>query len=496
MSNLIILPLLIPLITGIILIFFNNSIIIQRMISGISVLLNVAVSVYLVKEVNDNGILTLAMGGWTAPFGIAFVADMFAALLVLTTTIIGAACVFYAFRNIGEERERHYFYCFLQFLLTGVTGSFLTGDIFNLFVCFEVMLISSYALIVLGGTKLQLRESLKYILINIVSSVMFVASVAYLYAVAGTLNMAHLSVRVAEAGQGGMLTVISIMFLFVFALKAGLFLFFWLPGSYRTPPAVVIALFGGLLTKVGIYAIVRVFTLIFYHEPAVTHTVIGWMAAATMILGSLGAIAFADINRILIYNIIAAVGFIAFGLTAANQAAVEGLVFYLLHDMIVKALLFMLGGVVITIAGTGKIKELGGLIKQHPVLGWMFFTTAMALVGVPPLSGFIGKLLIVQGGLSGGFYWLTGIALASSLFILYSMMKIFMNVFWGEPKPTSGTGKGEAHHSYGSLLAPSACLLVLAVLLGVGAEWIYPYAAQAGQELLHPQIYIDAVLKG
>lgn len=491
MSNLIVLPLLVPLVTAIILIFFSN-IAIQRRITGFSVLLNVAVSAYMVQQVQSKGIHTLYMSGWLPPFGIVFVADMFAALLVLTTAIIGAACLFYAFGSIGEAKEKHYFYTFSQFLLVGVIGSFLTGDIFNLFVCFEVMLISSYALIVLGGTKLQLRESLKYILINILSSALFVASVAYLYAAVGTLNMAHLSARVAEAGQGGILTVTAILFLIVFGLKAGLFLFFWLPGSYSTPPAAISALFGGLLTKVGVYAIIRTFTLIFYHEPGVTHTIIVWMAAATMILGAIGALAYRDINRIMIYNIVVSVGFICFGLTVANKAALEGVVYYLVHDMIAKALLFLLGGSLIAAAGSAQLKDIGGLIKRHPVMGWMFFVTALTIVGVPPLSGFIGKLLIVQGGLEGAHYWLTGIGLASSLLVLYSLMNIFMNGFWGEfrltREPEQGLPKG--------LLTPAAFLLVLIVLLGAGAEWVYPYVSQAGDVLLNPQLYIDAVLKG
>lgn len=490
MSNLIVLPLLIPLLTGIILIFFS-SIGIQRRITGISALLNVAVSAYIVQQVHTEGIHTLYMSGWIPPFGITFVADMFAALLVLTTAIIGAACMFYAFRSIGEAKEKHYFYTFSQFLMVGVIGSFLTGDIFNLFVCFEVMLISSYALIVLGGGKHQLRESLKYILINILSSAMFVASVAYLYAAVGTLNMAHLSARVAEVGQGGILTVVAILFLFVFGLKAGLFLFFWLPGSYSTPPAAISALFGGLLTKVGVYAIIRTFTLIFYHEPGITHSLIGWMSAATMILGAIGAVAYRDINRILIYNIVVSVGFICFGLAVANQAALEGIILYLVHDMIAKALLFLLGGALIALAGTSKLKEMGGLIKRSPALGWMFFITALAIVGVPPLSGFIGKLLIVQGGLEGAHYWITGIGLASSLLVLYSLMNVFMNGFWGELQ----LGRGEGQALPKGLLTPAACLLVLVILLGVGAEWVYPYAAQAGDVLLNPQLYIEAVLK-
>ncbi|KZS43447.1 Na+/H+ antiporter subunit D [Paenibacillus glucanolyticus] len=493
MNNVIVLPLLIPLVTAVILIFCSKYVRAQRLISAISVVMNVLVALFIVNQVNHEGIQTLHMGGWLPPYGIVFVADMLAALLVLTTLIVAAGCLFYAFRSIGEEREKHYFYPFFQFLLAGVIGSFLTGDLFNLFVCFEVMLIASYALIVLGGTKRQLRETLKYMLINIISSTLFVAAVAYLYGTVGTLNMAHLSQRVAEVHQDGVLSVIGILFLIVFALKAGLFLFFWLPGSYSAPPAAVTALFGALLTKVGLYAIIRTFTLIFYHDIGGIHAIIGWMAAATMILGSLGAVAYKDLGRILNYNIIISVGFIAFGVAVASSDSLNGAVFYLMHDMIAKALLFILGGIIIASAGTNKLSEMGGLMKRHPLVGWMFFIAALALVGIPPLSGFLGKVLIIRGGLSEGHYWLSGLALASSLAVLYSLIKVFMGAFWGDVPGSRDTQQPVRIHrtAYAAVIG----LSVMVIVLGVGSEWIYSYTSQAGAVLSDPSLYINAVLK-
>jgi multicomponent Na+:H+ antiporter subunit D len=492
MNNVIVLPLLIPLVTAVILIFCSKYVRAQRWISVVSVILNLLVALFIVNQVNHEGIQTLYMGGWLPPYGIVFVADMLAALLVLTTLIVAAACLFYSFRSIGEEREKHYFYAFFQFLLAGVIGSFLTGDLFNLFVCFEVMLIASYALIVLGGTKRQLRETLKYMLINIISSTLFVAAVAYLYGTVGTLNMAHLSLRVAEVQQDGILSVIGLLFLIVFALKAGLFLFFWLPGSYSAPPAAVTALFGALLTKVGLYAIIRTFTLIFHHDTGGIHVVIGWMAAATMILGSLGAVAYKDLGRILNYNIIISVGFIAFGVAVASSDSLNGAVFYLMHDMIAKALLFILGGIIMASAGTNKLSDMGGLMKRHPLVGWMFFIVALALVGIPPLSGFLGKVLIVRGGLSEGHYVLTGLALASSLAVLYSLIKVFMGAFWGE---SPGQQESKPVRIHRTAYAAAIGLTVMVIVLGVGSEWIYSYTSQAGAVLSDPSLYINAVLK-
>lgn len=490
MNNLLIMPLLIPLVTAAVLIFFKNRIGVQRWLSAVSLLATTAAAVMIVAQVRTDGTQVLYMGGWAPPYGITFVADLFAALLVLATVIVGVFCLFFSFATIGAERERSYYYPFFQFLLVGVNGSFLTGDLFNLFVCFEVMLISSYALIVLGSTKRQLRETIKYMLINILSSTLFVAAVAYLYGVVGTLNMADLSVRVAEVGQTGVLNVIAVLFMIVFSLKAGLFLFFWLPGSYRVPPAAVSALFGALLTKVGLYALIRTFTLIFYHEPSITHLWIGWMAAATMILGAFGAIAYSDVYRIMNYNVIISVGFIAFGLAVAAKDSLDGAVFYLLHDMVAKALMFILGGIVIHLAGTHRLKEMGGLIKHYPAVGWMFLVTALAIAGIPPLSGFTGKLLLIRGGLESEAYLLSGISLAVSLIALYSLIRLFMHAFWGkerEDRPyTSAPAAG--------MVLPAVGLLIIVIAIGLGSEWVYRVAAEAGTVLFHPENYIDAIL--
>ncbi|WP_151736912.1 Na+/H+ antiporter subunit D [Paenibacillus tengchongensis] len=490
MSNVLVLPVLIPLCTAVILFFFKEKIRLQRGISTVSGLLNLFTAILLVSHIHREGILTLEMGGWAAPYGIVFVGDMLAALLVMMTAVVSFAVLLYSFQSIEEKRERFYYYPFFQFLMVGVTGSFLTGDIFNLFVFFEVMLISSYALISLGGTKLQLRETPKYLLINIVSSTLFVAAVAYLYAAVGTLNMAHLSQRIAETGQGGVLNVIAVLFLIVFALKAGLFLFFWLPGSYSAPPPAVRALFGALLTKVGLYAIIRTFTLLFVNDPGLTHNLIAWMAAVTMILGSLGAVAYKDIPRILNYNVIISVGFVAFGLAAGTENALDGAVFYLLHDMLAKALMFILGGMIISAAGTEGLTSMGGLIKRYPLIGWMFFILTLALVGIPPLSGFAGKVLIIRGALDAGMLPLSLIALGSSLMVLYSLIKVFRLAFWGN-EPETELPKVNLRGA----AAVAAGLVVLVIVMGIGADYVYDYVAQAGEVLATPDIYIQAIMK-
>lgn len=490
MNNMIVLPMVLPVLAGIALIFFRRQVQVQRWVSFLVMVVNAGIAVYLLNVIQAEGILRLDFGGWEPPFGILFVADSFSVMLVLTTSIVAAICLLYAFSSISKDHEQMFFYSFVNFLVAGVNGSFLTGDLFNLYVCFEVMLLASYVLIALGGKKVQLRESIKYVFINVLSSWFFLIGIAYLYGSLGTLNLAHISERIAEAGQTPLLTVISVVFLTVFALKAGLLLYYWLPGSYSVAPTAVAALFGGLLTKVGIYAMIRVFTLFFYHEPSITHTIIGVMAGLTLIGGSIGASAYKDIRLIVTYNVVIAVGFILVGLSTATPEALEGSIYYLIHDMIVKALLFLLAGTVITVTGTVRIDEISGLIRNYPVFGWMFFLVMLSLAGVPPFSGFIGKVLVGQGAVESGSYVLLGLAFLSSVFVLYSLLRIFLQCFWGE---TIISAEDEIPMKKGWMIS-FALLTFLTIGLGLGAEAIYPYVSDAANTLLNPDVYIEAIL--
>ena len=265
-----------------------------------------------------------------------------------------------------------------------------------------------------------------------------------------------------------------------------------MPGSYSAPPTAVAAIFAALLTKVGIYAIFRMFTLVFYHEPQITHLLIGIMGALTMVLGAIGAVAHWDIKKILAYNVIIAVGFIIAGLASFTSAAILGSIYYLIHDIIIKALIFLLGGTVIALAGTSKLNEMSGLIRNHPYLGWMFFIAALSLGGIPPLSGFIGKVYITQGTFEAEYYWLGAIGLITSLMVLYSIMKIFMNGFWGETALSKDMEKGTTK----GLMFPIALLTVVTIALGVGAEGIHVYIDIATEALLNPSLYIEAVFGG
>lgn len=490
MNNLLVMPMAIPVLAGILLIFLRPYVKAQRWISFFVMIANIGISIYLLNWIQTDGVQRLDFGGWQPPFGILFVADSFSVILVLTTSIVTAICLLYAFSSVEKSYENMFFYSFVNFLVAGVNGSFLTGDLFNLYVCFEVMLLASYVLIALGGRKVQLRESMKYLVINILSSWFFLIAIAYLYGTLGTLNMAHLSERIAESGQTPLLTVISIVFLTVFALKSGLLLYFWLPGSYSVPATAVSALFGALLTKVGIYVMIRTFTLLFYHEQQITHLLIGILAGLTLIGGSIGAIAYKDIRQIVAYNVIIAVGFILVGLAVATPEALEGSIYYLMHDMIVKALLFLLAGTMIMVTGETRIDYMSGLIRNYPLFGWIFFIVMLSLAGVPPLSGFIGKVLVGQGAVNSGSYILLALAFISSIFVLYSLLRVFLNCFWGE---TIISEEDEIPMKKGWLI-PCVLLTAGTVILGLAAEPLAIYVQDAANTLMNPQIYIDAVL--
>ncbi|GGJ48326.1 Na+/H+ antiporter subunit D [Virgibacillus salexigens] len=492
MSNLAVLPIIIPLISAIILIFFNQKVRVSRALTKLFSLISLATAGYITWHVFDKGTIVMETGDWMAPYGIILVMDGLAAVLVLTTNLIATACAFYAPHAELDKRENFYFYPFFFFLITGVSGAFTTGDLFNLFVFFEVLLMASYGLIVLGGGKVQLRESLKYLLINLFSSMLFVTAIAFLYSVVGTVNMAQIALRVQEVDQQGILTTIGILLFFVFATKAALFpLYYWLPKSYIVPNPVISALFGALLTKVGIYSILRVFSLIFIHKTELTHEMFLWIAGLSMIFGVIGALSTSNIKLIIAYNIIPAIGFIILGIGLLNPDGISGTIYYLINDMIIKSALFLLVGVIAYVAGTSDLRKMGGLIHHYPMLGWLLFISALVLAGLPPFSGFIGKLLLLKGAFEQGEIAIAIVGLITSLLILYSVIKIFINGFWGDKETMGDIPK----KSTKGLLGPIVILLAISVLLGVGAEFFYPSIESISTYLLDPEIYIDSVLK-
>ena len=502
MNVLLLLPVVIPLLTAVVALILHRRRRVQRVLGvvGAGGLLGAAVALLL--AVWRNGIQVAQFGNWPAPFGITFVADLFSAIMVVLAGLLGLAVTMYSLVTIDARRELFGYYSLFHILLMGVCGAFLTGDIFNLYVWFEVLLIASFVLLALGGEQGQLEGAVKYVTLNLISSAFFLAAVGILYGEAGTLNMADLARRLPQLEQAGLVTTLAMLFLIAFGIKAALFpLFFWLPASYHTPPVAVSAIFAGLLTKVGVYALIRTFTLIFVQDVHYTHTLILIAAGLTMGVGVLGAIAQKELRRILSFLIVSHIGFAVMGLGLFTPFALAGAVFYVIEDMIVLTTLFMVSGVIRQRGGSEDLGHLGGLYKTAPGLALLFLVPALSLSGVPPLSGFFAKLALLRAGLETGQYVIVATALIVSLLTLFTITRIWSEVFW---KPATGhvgrlasDGRGAwaSGGAYSLLLwTPIVVLAGSTVTLGLAAGPIFALAGQAAEQLLDPAGYINVVL--
>jgi multicomponent Na+:H+ antiporter subunit D len=496
MNWLLILPVLIPLATAALAMLASRSLRLQRIISVTGGAFTFGLALALLADVWHHGVQATHLGGWQAPFGISLVADPFGAVMVLISATMGLSVLIYALGTLDAARERASFHALYHILLMGVNGSFLTGDLFNLYVWFEVMLIASFVLLTLGRGRDQLRGGIQYVVINLFSSMCFLMAVGLIYGTTGTLNMADLATKL-PALDPGLVTTIAMLFLIAFGIKAALFpLFFWLPPAYPTAPIAIAALFAGLLTKVGVYALIRVFTLLFTFDVGYTHTILLWVAGLTMVTGVLGAAAHSDIRKILSFHIVSQIGYMIMGLALFTPLAILGAIFYIVHHIIVKTNLFLVAGVADRLAGGFELEQIGGLYRAHPWVAVLFLVPAFSLAGFPPLSGFWAKLLIIKAGLDVGAYWIVGVALVVGLLTLFSMTKIWAGAFW-KPMPedrTLGDTEPIVRRPIVLLLAPVAALAVMTLMIGLWAEPFYQFAEVAANALMSPEAYIQAVL--
>ncbi|WP_226779618.1 Na+/H+ antiporter subunit D [Oceaniglobus trochenteri] len=495
MSWLVVAPILVPFATAIIA-FLLRERPLGRWISVAGSALALLAAGLLMAQVLGQGVIAAQMGNWAAPFGITFVADNLSAVMVVITAIAGLAVAIYATAEITPRMEYLGYHTLFQVLLAGVTGAFLTGDIFNLYVWFEVMLIASFGLLILGGRPEQIDGGIKYVTLNLISTVLFLSAIGLLYGMTGTLNMADLAVTVGQVENQGLLTVVAMMFMVAFGVKAAVFpLFFWLPASYHTPAFSVSAVFAGLLTKVGVYALIRVFTLIFDRDIGYTHTVLLWVAGFTMVTGVLGAAAQMDFRKILSFHIVSQIGYMVLGLALFTPLALTGAVFYLVHHIVVKANLFLIAGVVQRLTGSTGLSRIGGLYTHAPLLALLFLVPAFSLAGFPPLSGFWAKFLLIKAALGVEGWFIAFLALAVGLLTIYSMTKIWAEAFW-KPHPDgiepriAMLGRAERWR----LLTPIAGLAALTVTIGLFPEPFVQFAEATAAQLLDPSSYVTAVL--
>lgn len=498
--NVILAPILIPLVFAALAMFTAKSLKVQRIVAGLGSLLTLIASIIVFQKVYSGEVVMLRVGGWELTYGIVFVADITAALLCMVSCVTHLLTFWYlSSGGMTDREERLVIHPIFLVLGAGVNWAFFTGDLFNLFVSFEIILLCSYALIVHGGQKGQLREGFKFVILNLIASAMFLTAAGLTYSYFGSLNFADLAIRIQQTENKAAVLVIGSMLLFVFAMKSAVFpLYYWLPDAYPKAPVGILPYFGGILTKVGVYCLFRVFTLIFS---------VGWaewfqpillaIGALTMFLGVMGAVGQWTIRRILSVHIISQIGYMIFALGLNTPLALGAGLFYIIHNMVVKSALFMVGGAVVHQEGSDGLKEVKGLMFQSPALALLFLMAAFSLAGIPPLSGFYGKYTLAFEGIREGYGFYVGVSILTGLFTMFSMTKIWSYVFWGVKDRDSkeeNSPEDKLSITGNSLVPATAGLVFVTLILGLGSGYFFEVSKSAGRELNAPQRYIYSVL--
>jgi multicomponent Na+:H+ antiporter subunit D len=519
MPQLIPLMVLIPLIAAALTVIFGRQPRLQVAISSTALTATVVISAVQLWLIDLNGPAVVAVGGWAAPWGIALVVDRLSAIMLLISAIMLLGVLIYSIGQGVADRHREtpvsIFHPSYLILSAGVFTTFIAGDLFNLYVGFEVLLASSYVLLTLGGTGERIRAGVTYIIVSLVSSLFFLASIALIYGATGTVNMAQLSVRLAELPADVQL-VLHLLLLIGFGIKAAVFpLSFWLPDSYPTAPAPVTAVFAGLLTKVGVYALIRTETVLFAdHDLSALFLVVG---SLTMIVGILGALAQADIKRLLSFTLVSHIGYMLFGIGLATTLGLAATIYYVVHHITVQTTLFLTTGLIERIGGATSINRLAGLLKASPLVAILFFIPALNLGGIPPFSGFIGKVGLFAAGVDAPspLVWV-GIAAGAvtSLLTLYALARFWNMAFWrGQselkgyesvlieslqeaPEAPDASVAVKTRTVPASMLAVTTGMVALTVALTVFAGPLFGFAERAAENLETPTTYIETVFPG
>ena len=502
---LVIAPTIITILGGAFILMVRERAQIHGIIATAFMSLLVLVDGLLLHRVMEHGPIAMTMGRWLPPFGITFTVDAFGALMALISGTVALAVCIYSLVEIRAVGRRFSFYPFLLLLMTGVTGSFLTGDIFNLYVWFEVMLISSFGLLILGGERIQIDGALKYAILNLLATTLFLIATGLLYGAVGSLNMADISMKLPIAQENGapIVTIGSLYFL-AFSMKAAAFpVNFWLPASYHTPKIVVSAIFAGILTKVGVYALIRTMVLLLPDTRILLSDVIAWVAAFTMIVGALGTLAHNDIRRIFGYLVITGIGPMLVGVAIGSEEALTGAIFYAVHSIVVMTGLYLALGILMRKnGGRYNLTDVGGGYKASGGLSILFLILSFAIVGLPPFSGFWPKFVLVDASIRAGYGWLTFGILFSGFLTTIAMGRVWAHAFWrGGPISTpDGTMAEPLQPLTGAVRSrvylPVGALAIIVCLIGVFPSPLLSIVQTGSQTLLKPERYIDAVFSG
>lgn len=489
-------PILTLLLGAILCLLFWTNLQVQKIIGLITTLLFLGFATYEFYVVHTQGLITLQAGGWKAPYGITLVVDRLSAIMVLITAIIGSCSYLYAMHEIGQTHQKRGFFPLFLFLLMGVTGAFITGDVFNLYVWYEVMLVASFVMIAIGNKKVQLEGAVKYVILNFIASGFFLVGIGILYKSAGTMNMAQLADIFRNTDTNPLAGLSAIFLLLGFGIKSAMFpLFFWLPASYHTPPVAISGLMAGLLTKVGVYSLIRFFTLIYIQDVEFTHHILLVGAGLTMVAGIFGAIIQSEIRKILSFHIVSQIGYMVMGLALFSPLGLAASVFYIVHHIIVKANLFLISGLIHRVSGHFELKNIHSLYKNYPLIAVVFVIAAFSLGGIPPLSGFWGKFMLAKAGLEAGEYVIVAVSLAVGILTLYSMTKIWNKAFWEEKDvPDPEVPHSTINATNYLMVIPCIFLAAITVSIGLYPDFLLDVSMQIADELLNPEVYIKAVL--
>lgn len=492
MNWLVAIPVVLPLLGAGITLAFSNFRRVQWLISVTILTISLATAAALVVIVND-GPLVFDVGEWAAPVGITLVADRLSTLMLLVSVAVTLAVLIYSLAQGVEDGEEaaptavyHPAYLILS---AGVSNAFLTGDLFNLFVGFETLLAASFVLITMGGTRARIRSGTVYVVVSMLSSIIFLIAIAMTYAATGTLNFAQLAIRLQEIDPGVSLSL-QAMLLVAFGIKAALFpLHAWLPDSYPTAPAPVTAVFAGLLTKVGVYAIIRTQVLLF--PQGRLDEVLGVLAILTMVIGILGAVTQRDLKRMLSFTLVSHIGYMIWGISISTEAGLAATIYYVIHHITVQTALFLVAGLIERHGGSTSLQRLGSLAKTAPVIAALYLIPALGLAGIPPMTGFLGKVGLISASAQSGQaidWWMIGAGLVTSLLTLYAVLRAWNLAFWQEPDEEPEPKKIPV-----GMYGAAGSLVVMSLAIAAFAGPIYGYAERAAVDLEARTPYVTAV---
>ncbi|MCZ4589722.1 Na+/H+ antiporter subunit D [Rhodococcus opacus] len=516
------LPVLVPMLAAAATLVLGRRPRAQRIITLVALIGVLVVSGLLLFLADRDGTTAIQVGGWDSPIGITLVVDRLSAMMLVVSSIVLLAVMAYAvgqgIRDGSEDQPVSIFLPTYLALTAGISNAFLAGDLFNLYVGFEVLLAASFVLLTLGASADRVRAGVSYVMVSMVSSLIFLAGIAFAYAATGTLNLADMATRLDGIPSGTRTAIFGVL-LVAFGIKAAVFpLSTWLPDSYPTAPAPVTAVFAGLLTKVGVYAIIRAHTLLF--PEGELDNVLMVCGLLTMLVGILGAIAQSDIKRLLSFTLVSHIGYMVFGVALSTQSGLSGAIYYVAHHILVQTTLFLVVGLIERQAGSSSLRRLGGLAAASPVLAIVFLVPALNLGGIPPFSGFIGKVALLQAG-SADASVLAWILVAggtlTSLLTLYVVARVWTKAFWraradapegdlADVSPSALLDESEADISFDDradvgripamMLVPTVALVAVGLAMTVFAGQIIQISDRAASDLQNRSIYIDAVLGG